>query len=113
MARTLEIDIWGYNWDITDKSDERSDSSAEPKGKFGIWRVFQGKINYLFDYYMHESAIKESKSDPLFSEVCEFVYPAEEIRFTGTFIDALEFIENRLPALFYFKDGEQPKGDLL
>ncbi len=103
MARTLEIDIWGYNWDITDPIDERGDSSTELKGRFGIWRAHKGKLNYLFDYYMHEHALQESKDDPLFQEICEFTYPAENLRFSGTFIDALEFIQNRLPAPFYFK----------
>lgn len=97
VVRTLVIDIWGYNWDITDPSDKRGDASTELKGKFGIWRAHKGRINYLFDYYMHEDALEESKSDPLFQEVCEFIYPAENRCFRGTWIEALEFIQKRLP----------------
>lgn len=95
-------------WDITYLTAEleAQDKGIEPMAMFRIWN---GRLNYLFNYGLRKSDIDISRSDPLFGEVCEFVYPTEEIRFTGTLIDALEFIQKRLPVTCYFKDGEATK----
>lgn len=97
MARTLIIENDCYNWDIGENGEmPEHEGGDEPRGNYGIWSTSKEKILYLFGYELYDRQIEESKKDPRFSEVCDFIHPQSGARFRGTWIEALEFIQKKL-----------------
>ncbi|WP_277640817.1 hypothetical protein [Wolinella succinogenes] len=97
MARTLIIENDCYNWDISESGEPpEHEGGDEPLGNYGIWRTNKERILYLFSCDVSNAQIEESKMDSRFLEVCEFTHPQSGVRFTGTWIDALKFIQKTL-----------------
>lgn len=64
---------------------------------FGGAKECGGKIVYLFDHgWVHTETIKKAKEREMFKEVCLFKDVTSGREFTGTFIDALEYIDKEL-----------------
>ncbi len=96
MARKIFIEILTGSWFIEDRELLSEDKDIDNE-KFGFagWILNKNRIVYLFDHLVVKIDDK-IKEDKRFLEVCEFIYlvdDKEKKRFTGNFIDALEFIK--------------------
>ncbi|WP_418185596.1 hypothetical protein ACNSOS_01010 [Aliarcobacter vitoriensis] len=94
MVRKIIIKILEPDWYIEDRE---LLEKGEYKGDeyYAHFDVLDEKITYLHDCISVKIDDK-IKEDKRFLEVCEFIYlvdDKEQKRFTGTFIDALEFIK--------------------
>ncbi|MDR0468008.1 MAG: hypothetical protein LBG67_04070 [Campylobacteraceae bacterium] len=93
--RTLKIDIWGYEWDISFNGKRGDD--VVPK-LFRTVDILNGKIVYVHDYSMSARNIKRAQEyGGVFLEECIFRH--KEHTFKGNFIDAFIYIENHLESL--------------
>lgn len=63
-----------------------------------IIHIENSQIVHIFNSFISDKTIKNANNDKLMQEVCEFRH--EDYKFSGTFIDALEYIKEN------FKDIE-------
>ncbi|MDR2081301.1 MAG: hypothetical protein LBP54_05385 [Campylobacteraceae bacterium] len=90
MVRTLTIDIWGYEWDISSGLHGKQ-SEIE---LFGTIEVKDNKIAYMTNYDIFNREIKAAKEYDIFKEHCIFKHV--DTVFEGTFIDAFNYIQEKL-----------------
>jgi hypothetical protein len=91
MVRTLEIDIWGHEWDISG-SVRGNPSKLE---LFGMIETKNNKIVYITNYEISIKDINAAKKmGGIFSEQCIFKHG--DYSFEGDFIDAFIYIENAI-----------------
>ncbi|MDX9814410.1 MAG: hypothetical protein WC144_01510 [Sulfurimonas sp.] len=96
MARKITIEILTGSWFMEDRGLLLEDKDEDNEEfVYASWALNKNRIVYLFDHLVVKIDDK-IKEDKRFLEVCEFIYlvdDKEQKRFTGTFIDALEFIK--------------------
>jgi hypothetical protein len=93
MARKITIEILGIDWYIEDKELLGKDDDSEDSLYFANWSCYKNKIVHLHDCITVkiEDSILENK---MFLEVCNFTH--DKTNFTGTFIDALNYIKEQI-----------------
>ncbi|EAH8299632.1 hypothetical protein ABC405_000666 [Campylobacter fetus] len=92
--RKLIIGYYGIEWDIkaTNYDENRAKGLKIVKP---ITSVMGGKIVEIFDILTpYQEDIEEAKEYKEFYEVCDFEVLSNGHKFTGTFIDALEYIKD-------------------
>ncbi len=93
MARSLNIEFIAGSWYIEAPSVKGNDILDI---SFGSAKESAGKIVYLFDHAgVHPSAIKDARDREMFKEMCDFHDITHDKHFTGSFIDALEYISSK------------------
>ena len=80
-------------WITTEDYNYKLQETYKPIGIFGQDGLEDNKIIYLFDIVPRDKYIDEAKKDPRFYEVCNFEDIETNHKFTGTFIDALNYIK--------------------
>ena len=94
-ARKIFIEILGIDWYIEDRELLEKGISLDEDYKFANIEECEGLITFIHNCIVIGMEDKW-KTDKRFLEVCEFIYlvdDKEKKRFTGNFIDALEFIK--------------------
>ncbi|EAK0830870.1 hypothetical protein A0X03_08465 [Campylobacter fetus] len=92
--RKLIIGYYGIEWAI--KAPDYDDKGTKGLGIIApITSVKDGKIVEVFDILTpHKEDIDDAKEYKEFYEICDFEVPQTNHKFTGTFIDALEYIKD-------------------
>ncbi|AVK80943.1 hypothetical protein CFT13S00388_02205 [Campylobacter fetus subsp. testudinum] len=92
--RKLIIEFLGIEWFI--EIPDYDDKVTKGLGIIApITSVKNGKIARIFDIFAPETeCINEAKEHKEFYEICDFEVPQTNHKFTGTFIDALEYIKD-------------------
>ncbi|WP_057040897.1 hypothetical protein [Campylobacter fetus] len=90
--RKLTIGSYGIEWAIKDPN---HGDEAQGLGIIApITSVMGGKIVEIFDILTpYQEDIDEAKEYKEFYEICDFEVLSNGHKFTGTFIDALEYIK--------------------
>lgn len=97
MARTLTITTPAYlNWKIGAEIYPEGKDIYDPWGWFALSQVREGRIEFLFNYDLSDREVELAKCEPLFAEVCDFIHEESGVKFRGTWIDALLFIQKTL-----------------
>ncbi|WP_162166916.1 hypothetical protein [Campylobacter fetus] len=92
--RKLIIGYYGIEWDIKVPGYDE-DKADVLKIIKPITSVMDGKIVEIFDILTpHKEDIDDAKEYKEFYEICDFEVPQTNHKFTGTFIDALEYIKD-------------------
>ncbi|AGZ81532.1 hypothetical protein CFT13S00388_08820 [Campylobacter fetus subsp. testudinum] len=91
--RKLYICIDEKGWHITDDNKKNSWlNDDELDGSFAEVFGVNGKIGFLGEWAWNDNFLNLT-SDKL-NEICDFEVPQTNHKFTGTFIDALEYIKD-------------------
>lgn len=97
--RKFTIEFYGIEWFI-EAPDYDEDKSKGLKIIKPITSVIDGKIVQIFDIFTPlKEDIDEAKEYKEFYEICDFEVLANGHKFTGTFIDALEYIKANFKAI--------------
>ncbi|WP_096022291.1 hypothetical protein [Campylobacter lanienae] len=93
--RKFAIGYGGIEWDI-EAFDYNEDKSKRVKIIAPITSTIDGKIAQIFDIFTpSKEEINKAKEYKEFYEICNFEVLANGHKFTGSFIDALEYILKR------------------
>ncbi|EAI8860030.1 hypothetical protein GZ989_007055 [Campylobacter fetus] len=88
--RKFTIGYGGIEWDICEKNweyhDKKSDNNINNLNRIDD----NGKISYIFGIL---PVFDEDRSYKKLNEICDFEVLASGHKFTGSFIDALEYIK--------------------
>jgi len=100
MVREITLEILTNSWFVEDRKllDIAKDTDDN---YFASLKTYQDKIVYAFDHLVLHID-EEMRSDKRFLEVCNFTY--EDTKFTGTFIEALEFLKRNLEEMISKED---------
>ncbi|AHE94373.1 hypothetical protein GZ989_003905 [Campylobacter fetus] len=91
--RKFNIEYLGVEWFIEAPSYDE-DKAKKLKIIAPITSVIDGKIAQIFDILTpQQEDIEEAKKYKEFHEICDFEVLSNGYKFTGTFIDALEYIK--------------------